>query len=210
MHTVFANTIGEAWLKAAALILHGPHELVRDDKGIILELLSVTIQISTPESNDTLLEQYANKDTVQFMQKNFRELVPVLNWGYSYAQRLYDYHGNNQIAKVVKTLQSNPFSKSTTISLLDEKADQFHKPCLTSLDFKVRKGALSVTAFFRSQDIGKKMYADALELLHLGNSIASQISIDNVELIFFISSAHIYQTDKISLLKIIETMESSL
>ena len=64
-----------------------------------------------------------------------------------------------------------------------------------SLDFKVRNDTVLVTAFFRSQDIGKKMYADALELYTIGKSIAQSLDIANVAIVHFVSSAHIYQED---------------
>lgn len=203
MQIIKAHTIGEAWLKALALFLHNTYEVIPDDKGTILEILSLAIHIDHPGSNDVILERYGNKETLRFIERNFRELDSISEWGYSYAQRLYNNHNSNQIEKVVETLRSNQFSKSATISLLDVFADKYHTPCLVSIDFKIRNDALLLTAFFRSQDIGKKMYADALELLHIATAVAHELGIAQCEMILFISSAHIYQDDYTELVRIL-------
>jgi len=73
------------------------------------------------------------------------------------------------------------------------------------LDFKIRDDTLIVSGFFRSQDIGKKMYADALELLNIGHAISKELDIvKNISIIHFISSAHIYKEDITDMYKIFD------
>jgi thymidylate synthase len=204
MFSIKENTIGEAWLKALALVVHEGHESLPDDKGMIRELLTLIVHMSKPVENDRIIQQYGNREILSFMKRNFRDLESIPDWKYSYAERLYDNNGINQIANVIEILRSNAFSKSATISLINSSADIYHRPCLVTIDFKVRHETLFVMGFFRSQDIGKKMYADALELLHIGNIISVALRITTIEIIHFISSAHIYEVDRLELLRLLE------
>lgn len=70
-----------------------------------------------------------------------------------------------------------------------------HSPCINILDFKVRDNTVILNAFFRSQDICKKMYADALCLTIILNNMAKKLEIENTELNLYIMSAHIYEKD---------------
>ena len=49
--------------------------------------------------------------------------------------------------------------------------------------------------YFRSQDIGKKIYADILALKGILNEVSNKINIESGEVKIFISSAHIYEQD---------------
>jgi thymidylate synthase len=60
---------------------------------------------------------------------------------------------------------------------------------------KIRGGVLHVTAFFRSQDVGKKLYADILALGAIQKSIADQAGVRSGPVKLFITSAHIYEAD---------------
>ena len=57
-------------------------------------------------------------------EKKFRDRVPIANWGYSYATRLFELQGENQIENIINMLKSRPVAKSATISLLDKKMTQ--------------------------------------------------------------------------------------
>lgn len=192
LHLIEGNDIGTAWIKSIKLVLqHGTS--VPDDKGSIREVSPLYIHIHHPIEPDPVIEQYGDKDILTFMKRNFEEQQPVPGWGYSYAQRLY---GNEDaVATVIERLQQYPTTKSATVSLLQPANDQQHTPCLATLDFKFRQQTLCVHAFFRSQDIGKKFYADALQLLRLGQHIASVLLVDSVSLFLTVCSAHVYEVD---------------
>ena len=190
-----ASSIGEAWLEACKVVLESGLGPIEDDKGAIIELVPFIIEIDNPRVPDTIIDFYGDKLTLEFMARNFQDLSPVEGWRYSYAQRLYSSRNINQIKDTIELLKKNSFSKSATLSLLMNEADTIHKPCLVAIDFKIRTNRLIINAFFRSQDIGKKMYADALELLKIGQAIMSQLSIKDITIIHFICSAHIYVKD---------------
>ena len=189
-----AYSIGEAWLLALKTVMADGIE-IEDDKGPILETVPLFIEIIHPLLPDKIIDVYGDKEHLNFLSKNFECLSPIEEWGYSYAQRLYSFNNTNQVQEVIDKLNKNPFSKSATISLLINDEDKRHKPCLNTLDFKIRNETLIINAMFRSQDIGKKMYGDALELLKLGKNMIQKIRANKITLIHAISSAHIYKSD---------------
>lgn len=206
MHNyIKAYSIGEAWLLALKAVMAEGIE-IQDDKGPILETVPLFIEIIHPLLPDKIIDTYGDKIFLDFLSKNFEHLSPIKEWGYSYAQRLYSFNNTDQIQEVINKLNKNPFSKSATISLLLNDEDKNHKPCLTTLDFKIRNEALIINASFRSQDMGKKMYGDALELLKIGNKMIQRIPAKQIVLILAISSAHIYLNDIEKVRSIINTL----
>lgn len=202
-----AYSIGEAWLLSLQAVIAQGVE-IKDDQEPIIEVLPLWIEIIQPTLPDKIIDAYGDTRYLQFLSKNFTDLTPILDWGYSYAQRLYSYNGINQIDYAIDKLSSNPFSKSVTISLLNAQQDRTHTPCLTTLDFKIRDEVLIINTMFRSQDIGKKMYGDALEILKIGNYILKKVPAKTIILIDTISSAHIYRSDLEMVRSIIDTIET--
>lgn len=194
VYHIEGDTIGAAWVQCIKTVLANGLA-VTDDKGTIWEISPLYLHIVQPSEHDTIIEKFGDKNMLAFMIQNFEDVNPIHGWGYSYAERLYSTHYTNTISHVIRKLQQYPTTKSATISLLKPEEDQHHTPCITTIDFKVRQDSLCVHAFFRSQDIGKKMYADAIALLRLGNCIAQEVALSKVQLYFTVCSAHIYETD---------------
>lgn len=201
-----AYSIGEAWLLSLkAVIAHGI--LIDDNKKPIMEVVPLCIEIIHPTLPDRIIDRYGDSNYLQFLSKNFGDLSPILNWGYSYAQRLYSFKNTNQIEHVIKKLANNPFSRSATISLLDKEEDHMHIPCLTTLDFKIRNDILIINAMFRSQDVGNKIYGDAIEILKIGYNIIQTVPARKIILILTIASANIYLDDIERVRSIINAIE---
>ncbi len=192
-HIVAKNT-GEAWIKASQeVMLNGLP--VKDGEVNLKESLHVFLTIEDQISKDAITEKYADPTMIDWMRRNFFDFEPVLDWGYSYGQRFFNYDGINQIKNVIKKLKKNPESKSATISLMNPDGDKHHMPCIVAIDFKIRDNKLITTAFFRSQDVGKKIYADILCIGEIGQMIASQLDLHLGELHIHIVSLHVYEPD---------------
>ncbi len=195
MKQVISRTPGLAWKQALYLVdTEGAH--VKDGNKDLKEMINVFLTVENPTSSDEIVEKYADKNMIEWMRKNFLSNEPVANWGYSYGQRFTDYYGIDQIRGIVEKLKKNPESKSATITLMDPKGDSGHMPCIVALDFKIRNGKLMTTAFFRSQDVGKKIYADIICLGEIGSRIAEEVSVQNGELNILIVSLHLYEEDR--------------
>lgn len=202
MKIIRAKQFGQAWQKIVKEVVKFG-SIVNDDKGRIKESLDFIVLVESIEQNDPIVKRYGNQKMISWMLNNFDKITPIDGWGYSYGQRLYDFAGVDQIKSVISKLKSNPESKSATVSLMLPPADLRHTPCIIAIDFKIRDKKLIVTSFFRSQDVGKKFYADAIAINSITMKIARALSIKHKEFLFFIKSAHIYLSD-------IETLKSTL
>ncbi len=80
-------------------------------------------------------------------------------------------------------------------TLIRPEEDEKHIPCLTQIHALVREKRLFLICYFRSQDIGGKLYADLLALAKVGGIIREKLKISYVEIILHIGSAHIYRED---------------
>jgi thymidylate synthase len=196
MLTIYSKTVGQAWLTAVNTVIQEGSYLDQTDVHVS-EVLDLFIEIEDAYSQDAIVKEYADQKMISWMvDENFGGTSPVLNWGYCYGTRLRDFNGINQISEVIEKLKSDPETRSATISLVKPEDDfKGHMPCITTLDVKIRKDVLHVTGFFRSQDIGKKLYADILALGSIQKMIAEQVGVKSGHVKIFITSAHIYEAD---------------
>jgi thymidylate synthase len=208
LKVVKADTIGVAWLKAMRIVMSEGEYFAQQGRDNIREIIPLAVSINNPSLPDNILDKFADKKSIEFMEKNFFHHDPIGNWGYSYADRLFDFHGKNQIDIIVDKLQSFRSCKSTTISLMECNDVSSHIPCLSTLDFKIRENHLMVSGFFRSQDIGKKMYADACCIYKIAIEMAQKLDCHSVQIFSLIASAHIYESDFENSVKIIKAFEA--
>jgi len=176
MKQIIAKTAGLAWQSALKYVSTEGHD-IKDGEKDLKEVMNVFLTVESPSGSDPILEKFADQAMIDWMRKNFLSLDPVANWRYSYGQRFTE-------------------SKSATITLMDPKGDGGHIPCIVALDFKIRDGKLMTTAFFRSQDVGKKIYADIICLGEIAQKIANEVNAQNGELNILIVSLHLYEEDR--------------
>lgn len=191
-----ARSIGNAW-KELLDATYGSDRTVRDDGMELRELVNVLVTIEAPLppiEEDVFLRRNKDDELVRWMHDNFHSKDPIEGWGYSYGSRLYDFDGLDQIEYVKEKLDTKPESKSATISSMYPPEDSKHVPCICTLDFKIRDG-LILTAFFRSQDVGKKFAPDLLALQEIFEDVAMHLDVAKNEFVVHIASAHIYESD---------------
>jgi thymidylate synthase len=194
MKSIVAKTPGVLWRKAAREVYTQGSD-IKDGEKNLKELLNVYVTCEKPNKTDATIETLADKEMIEWMLNNFLKQDPVLDWGYSYGKRFFNHHGINQVENIINKLKKNPDSKSATINLMDVKEDQKHVPCICTIDFKMRSGILNATAFFRSQDAGKKLYADIISIGRIMDMIASGVGAEVGQLNILISSLHVYDED---------------
>jgi thymidylate synthase len=196
MNYVTSTTIGNAWAKAYDLVMKNGATMT-DNGTHLKEIVGLCVSIENGQTFDKILKTIADPEMISWMvDKNFGSSEPVLDWGYSYGMRLRDFDGINQIDEVVKKLREQPNSRSATITLTKPTKDfAGHMPCVVAIDLKVRQGKLHLSGFFRSQDIGKKFYADMIALASIQKEVADKLdkSCGRIELL--ITSAHIFEVD---------------
>ncbi len=195
MKVIEGVTIGEVWKAAFDFICKNGVE-IKDEDQDLLESSPLYLVVRTPDENDPIAESQPESDK-NWMRDNFSKIkkIPELNNSWSYAWRLYDFQGVNQIDWIVKKLKNKPESKSATISMIQKAGSEFYIPCVSLLDFKIRDGALSLTASCRSLDFGKKAIHNFTNLADLAKKVAIQLKIPKISLSVFVISAHIYKKD---------------
>ena len=93
---------------------------------------------------------------------------------------------------VVQRLRREPESKSATVQF---PVTATAKPCLTTLDFKLRNGHIELTAFFRSQDVWRRQPANNAFLLDCVRLVAIQLGVQPGLVRVVVASAHVQEAD---------------
>lgn len=196
MKQITAPTIGYLWAEAYKLIMNEGH-VMTDGTVPITEVMNLYLSVDDAQSSDKILDELADPEMIDWMvNKNFGGSEPILNWGYSYGMRFRDFRGVDQVAESIKKLTERPGSKSATITLMDPANDfTGHMPCIITLDPKIRDNKLTLTGFFRSQDIGKKFYADMMALAAIQKEIAEAVGVECGSVDLLITSAHVVETE---------------
>jgi thymidylate synthase len=205
---IAAPTIGEAWLAVAARILQAG-EPDRYDDLPILELAHTTLVVAAPDADDPLITRYGDPDRLRWMRANFAEhdRVEALGGVRSYASRLFDYAGTgrDQLAWVIERLRSDPASRSATITTFEPLTDTTYIPCVSTLDFWVRGGAIELVVYAHSIDFGAKGYGNLTELALLQRQVADALDRPVGELRLIVKSAHVYDTERAEMARIVSS-----
>jgi thymidylate synthase len=193
--TVETETIGDAWLETARRILRDGADAEYDGEPT-KELALVTVHVSTPDPDDATIARLADPEWLGWMRRNFTEPddVPELGGSRSYARRLRDYGGLNQVAWVVERL-ADPECRSATITTFEPHTDTTYVPCISLLDFWRVSGSLDLVVYAHSLDFGKKAYGNLVELARLQHEVAGAVGCAAGTLVVHTKSAHVYEPE---------------
>ncbi|GGF32080.1 thymidylate synthase [Subtercola lobariae] len=197
--TIHRDTIGEAWLAVAEVILEeGVPE--HYDGLPILEIEHATLVVEVPDPGDELIARFGDPARLAWMRANFvdHERVEALGGARSYASRFFDYGatGRDQVAWVIERLRKDPASRSATITTFEPLSDTSYIPCVSMLDFWVRGGAVELVVYAHSIDFGAKGYGNLTELAIIMHHVADALQRPVGSLRFIVKSAHIYDTEQ--------------
>jgi thymidylate synthase len=196
VQAITERTLGDAWLETCRCILeHGRDETY--DGAVTKELALLTLIVEEPDPADDLIATLADPDWLDWMKRNFTEPddVPELGGVRSYATRLRDYDGHDQIAWVIERLQGDDATRSATITTLQPLSDTTYIPCVSLLDFWLRDGRLELVVYAHSLDFGKKAYGNLVELARLQHQVARAVDVAYGRLIIHAKSAHVYEPE---------------
>ena len=195
MITVEAESIGEAWLETARRILRDGADAVYDGEPT-KELALVAIQVASPDPQDATIASLADPAWLEWMRRNFTEPGDVAELGgaRSYARRLRDYGGRDQVAWVVERL-ADPECRSAAITTFEPHTDTTYIPCISLLDFWRVSGPLELVVYAHSLDFGKKAYGNLVELARLQHEVAAAVGCPVGSLIVHAKSAHVYKPE---------------
>ena len=196
MEVVTAETLGEGWLEVSRRILEEGADTSYDGQAT-KELALVTLSVSSPDPDDELIASLADPEWLDWMRRNFTEPadVPELGGARSYARRLRDYDGRDQVAWVIERLRAEPETRSATITTFQPLADTSYIPCVSLLDFWRVGEALELVVYAHSLDFGKKAYGNLVELARLQSEVAAAVAAPVGSLVIHAKSAHIYEPE---------------
>ena len=195
MTTIETETIGDAWLETARRILRDGTEAVYDGEPT-KELALVAIHVAAPDPDDATIARLADPDWLDWMRRNFTEPddVPELGGARSYARRLRDYGGRDQVAWVIERL-ADPECRSAAITTFEPHTDTTYVPCISLLDFWRVSGPLELVVYAHSLDFGKKAYGNLVELARLQHEVAGAVGCPVGSLVVHAKSAHVYEPE---------------
>jgi thymidylate synthase len=195
---VDAPTLGEGWLRTSRAILE-QGALERYDGLPTKELALLTLTVARPASDDPLIAELGDPDWLTWMHENFfvEKEVPELGDAKSYAVRLFNYGGagRDQIAWVVERLRTDPECRSAAVTTFQPLTDTSYIPCVSLLDFWVRRDALELVVYAHSLDFGKKAYGNLVELARLQEHAAGELARPVGQLVVHAKSAHVYEPE---------------
>jgi thymidylate synthase len=193
-----AESLGEAWLDVAALILAEGAPSTFDDLAL-LEVELVTLDVARPDPDDPLIATHASPEWLAWMRANFTDPARVAELGgaRSYASRLFDYAGSgrDQLAFVVDALTRDPAASYAAITTFEPLTDTTYIPCVSLLDFWRRAGRLDLVVYAHSIDFGKKGFGNLVQLAALQRHVADRIGAPVGRLTMIVKSATIYETE---------------
>jgi thymidylate synthase len=193
MELVEARTLGAGWLGVSRRILDAGDDATYDG-ALTKELALVSLTVAEPDPDDELIAELADPDWLDWMRRNFTEPddVPELGDARSYARRLRDYEGRDQVSWVIERLRGDPECRSAAITTFQPLTDTSYIPCVSLLDFWRARGALELVVYAHSLDFGKKAYGNLVELARLQHEVAAAVGVPVGSLVVHAKSAHVY------------------
>jgi thymidylate synthase len=190
------STLGAAWLEVARRILASGTDTAYDGQPT-KELALLTLVVDDPDPEDAVIAGLADPDWLDWMHRNFTEPGDVAELGgaRSYARRLRDYGGRDQVAWAIERLRVDPETRSATITTFEPLTDTTYIPCVSLLDFWRADGALELVVYAHSLDFGKKAYGNLVELARLQHEVAGAIGAPVGRLVIHCKSAHVYEPE---------------
>lgn len=133
-------------------------------------------------------------------------------WRGGYGPRIRNWHGIDQLERVVEILRDDPMSRRAVISIYDPSIDiegGKDVPCNDFLQFQIRGNLLHLTVTVRSNDL---MWGwsgiNAFEWSTLQEIVASLLDVEVGHLVFNIGNLHLYENhwDKARSIRAVEPM----
>ena len=114
---VEAQTLGDAWLDVSRAILDSGTTATWGPLPTT-ELPRLTVVVEKPDPADRLIAALGDREWLAWMDANFTDAADVaaLAGAKSYAVRLFDYDGRDQIRWVVERLRADPTARDAAIT----------------------------------------------------------------------------------------------
>jgi thymidylate synthase (methanogen type) len=213
---IISDSTTEAWKKALKYVFEEGKDF-EDNKRICREALNLTIKIKKPEHDITGPIDILNgfKKWVYPPLEEIRNIILSKNlapvYSYIYGPRIFNYRNKiNQIENfVIPLLRETKESRRAVVTLWDPEEDSnvYKKgvPGLISLDFKLRKNRLNVTAIIRSNDLFFGWPANIFQIYSLLEMLTKRLDCLSGSITIFSTSIHIFKDQFEDIKKVLES-----
>ncbi len=206
------NTIGSAWgtrerptreLRYVNLILENPRDRIVNALEFSFEHAIPRLLLSTLSDEIRLdVMEYYNPKAAEFCDDG--KTIPT-NYGY----RMRHFNGTDQIQLVIKQFKEDPHTRRAIIHVhAVGDHEKRYAPCIDSLHFLIRDGALECQAFWRSENALTLLPYNLFEFTMLQDLIASELKIPVGCFVQTVTSLHYYLEDHDRLEKNLLDMET--
>lgn len=205
-HRIEGKTIAETWVKIIHRIKTTGTIRPTGYDGQWQELIDL-VAVVTDEPEDFY---FPNPNYLPCSPEFLKEYIPQVvedspyqeGVKYTYGQRIRSWFGKDQVEQVINKLVADINSARAVINLWDVSADSGsdNPPCLNHIWVRIVENELSLTATFRSNDMGQAWVSNAFALRTLQSYIKNQINergglnLTLAPLITVSESAHLYDT----------------
>lgn len=190
-----AENISQAWILGCGAIMKQGFETRTN-----IKLHNLIIDIGCLDTDDSFNQLYAKYMNMEVFDRTLRIVCANERFGAhpSYWRRLTgkEGFGIDQISRVVSRLKKQPHSTKLTLQVY--KPEDFQKnytPCILCMELRVENQQLFMSVFTRSQDFGKKSYADYRGLSSILKGIGRKANISVGGMVVHTVSASISRRD---------------
>lgn len=183
-----AETINDAWIQSLRLILN-QEELVKHKENLLKEINNLTLEIANPSEKRGLTT--VEWDSIKTLNPPY-DIRYIPEHYFMEYDRIFEYHGTNQLERVITKLKTNPTTRNATITLPEPTLDTDKTSCLLGVNYNLRKGKLDVTAIYRSHDYGVKLVPNLNFQSDLMKQVCENTGTNPGKLICHSISAHVY------------------
>lgn len=159
----------------------------RDDGLLTHEVLGLCYQFAIPKLRCKEIETLRQRDA-----------PPIRNGsvdtagGSDYWRLIRSSAMDGAYIRTIDLLKRRPETKRACLSF---PVSERERPCLSNLDFKLRDGELHLNAFFRSQDVWRRLPANLVFLTEVAWDVAAQVDATPGRAAVMIGSAHVCELD---------------
>lgn len=206
------NSVGSLWgtkerptkeLRYVTLVLENPRERFVNGSSFLLEdVIPRTLLCTLSDEIDLPSISFYNPKAVHFSDDG---KTVDSNYGY----RIRHLGLRNQIEDVIAQLKKDPCSRRAVIHVhAVGDAEKKYTPCINSLHFLIRNGALECQSFWRSENALTLLPTNIFEFTMLQELIASELEISVGCYVHSVTSLHYHLEDEEKLHRVLELLLS--
>jgi len=114
------------------------------------------------------------------------------------------WHGPRPGGLAAARLAADPGARDATITTFQPATDTTYIPCISLIDAWAPDGRVQLVVYAHSLDLGKKAYANFVEIAALQREIAAGAGLPPGGLVIHVKTAHIYEPELDAMARLVE------